>query len=75
MVANKFLDDFYASNHDYARIGMVDLDELNTMEHCFVGLMHWRLQLSKGPSQWTFLYQQLSRFSYDSVTTEFDFRV
>lgn len=75
MVANKFLDDFYASNNDYARIGMVDLDELNNMEHCFVSLMHWRLQMRGGPSQWQFLYQQLSRFSYDSVTTEFDFRV
>lgn len=45
VVAVKFLDDAYATNRDYARIGGVKTKELNSLEAHFLHLIGWKLHV------------------------------
>lgn len=64
VIAVKFLDDMYASNRDYARIGGIKTKELNSLEAQFLGLVGWRLHVAP-----TELEQYLGHLSIPATAT------
>jgi len=52
MVATKFHDDIYASNEYFAKVGGIQLDDLNKMEAEFVKLLKWNLYMTADEYEW-----------------------
>jgi len=52
MVAAKFHDDNYASNEYYAKVGGIDVQEVNALEREFLQLLNWRLFVGAPEYDW-----------------------
>ena len=48
VVSIKMYDDKFAGNDFYAQVGLLDLQELNTLESVFLRKMNWNLVISEG---------------------------
>ena len=65
VVAIKYLDDAYASNLSYAKLGGVSLDELNTLEIAFLSLL--KFNVSVDPRKF-YQYRQELTLQYQKIT-------
>jgi len=47
LISVKFTEDFSISNRFWAKVGGIDLDEMNRMEVSFCALLDWKLKISR----------------------------
>ena len=47
MLANKFLDDLYFSNKQWAKIGSISLEEINALELTVLALLDWKMMVTR----------------------------
>ncbi|KAK8809664.1 hypothetical protein WA158_000607 [Blastocystis sp. Blastoise] len=57
MIAAKYFDDFYYSNQHYAKIGGINLNEMNSLELTFLTSVHFSLYVS--PNEFLSYYNEL----------------